>query len=538
MKIIKKILIVDDKPENLVALEAILKNFDAQIIKANSGNEALTKTIEHDFALALIDVQMPEMDGFEIGSLLRQVEKTKLLPVIFLSAIHSEDQFLIQGIEAGVVDFIIKPFLPRILQGKVKIFLDLHEQKKRLEIEIEQRKQTELHLRETEKNLIEAKLKAEESDRLKTAFLANMSHEIRTPLTTIVGFAGLLCEKAASDENRAKYANYIYRSSEGLIAIINDILDIAKIEAGHLKIKREMVDINYLLNEIFSTFKVKLEKMNKSHIQLKLNMPEGPAPLLMSDEGRLRQIITNFLGNASKFTSDGSIEFGYRDMDEQVEFFVKDTGIGIPEDKFGLIFDRFQKLEDSNAKDNGGTGLGLSIVKKLVQLLDGEINVTSKVNEGSCFSFRISYEKTTGVFQEDMHAVKALNGNTEIDDTKWNSKSILVVEDEYSTYVLLESYLSQRGMKVKWARNGREAIEIIQSESKFDAVLMDIRMPVLSGIDAFIEIRKFNREVPVIAQTAYALAEERDRLREIGFNGYITKPIIKKDLFKILNTVL
>ncbi|HEX2936041.1 MAG TPA: response regulator, partial [Bacteroidales bacterium] len=177
--ITKKILIVDDRAENLIALQVLLKGFQAEIITALSGNEALTKTLEHDFALALIDVQMPDMDGFETVRLMRKVEKTMFLPVIFVSAIYSEEHYKIQGIEAGAVDFIAKPFHSKILLGKVKIFLDIYEQKKKLELEIEQRIKSENSLREAEKELIEAKEKAEESDRLKTAFLANMSHEIR-----------------------------------------------------------------------------------------------------------------------------------------------------------------------------------------------------------------------------------------------------------------------------------------------------------------------------------------------------------------------
>lgn len=525
----KKILIVDDKPDNLVALQMILKDFDADIITSTSGNEALEKTIEHDFALALVDVQMPDMDGFEMVKLLRQVEKTRYLPVIFISAIYSEDQYLIQGIEAGAVDFIIKPFQPRILLGKVKVFLDLYDQKKRLELEIQERIKTETYLLAVKQSLLEAKKKAEESDKLKTAFLANMSHEIRTPLTTIVGFAGLLAEDCLSRESKQEYVGYIYKSSESLIAIINDILDVAKIEAGQLKIEKAPFDLNILMNEVFQTIQTKIN-VHEKNITLHLHIPEGEPIRLNTDEGRLRQILQNLLSNAFKFTTEGSIEFGYIIQDDNLEFFVQDTGIGIPEDKIELIFERFQKLENGHALNSSGTGLGLSIVKRLVEFLGGNISVTSSLNGGSLFSFSIPKD----ILQEEKE--HTLEPERLPEKLNWSSKNLMIVEDEFSTYVLLESLLAATGIKLQWAKNGEEALSTINDD--IDAVLMDINMPVMSGIEAFQELRKVNKNIPVIAQTAYAMDDEREHLAEIGFNGYITKPIVKTELLQVLNSFL
>lgn len=532
MRIEKKILIVDDKPENLVALETILKDFDVRVIKANSGNEALAKTIDYDFALALIDVQMPEMDGFETVKLMRQVEKTKFLPVIFLSAIYSEDHFLIQGIETGAVDFIIKPFNTRILQGKVKVFLELYEQKKKLELEIEQRKITESFLRDTEKLLIQAKKKAEESDSLKTAFLANMSHEIRTPLTTIVGFAGLLTEKEVSPIEKKQYSEFISKSSESLITIINDILDVAKIEAGQLKTDIEPVDINMLLQEIRVTFKSKLMRMNKGHIHFLLDIPDETT-LLNTDESRLRQIILNLLSNAAKFTLTGSIEFGYVLKSSQIEIFVKDTGVGIPEDKHELIFDRFHKIENPEVINSSGTGLGLSIVKKLANMLGGNITVVSEINRGSVFTVTLPFAPSVNQVPHGEKLADSVPVNP-----NWASKHVLIVEDEYPTYVLLASMLTPTGLNVIWAKDGREALETMSCQKQIDAVLMDIKMPGMSGIETFTEFRKLNRSLPIIAQTAFAMTEDSERFREIGFDGYISKPIIVNELFKVLNNVL
>ena len=259
----KTILIVDDKPENLKALEKLIHGFEVTIIKAFSGNQALALILEHDFALALIDVQMPDMDGYEVVKLIRNVEKTRFLPVIFLSAIYSENHYLIQGIEAGAVDFITKPIQPRILIGKVKVFLELYEQKKMLELEIEEHKKTEISLRKTEVELQIAKLKAEDADRLKTAFLANMSHEIRTPLNAIVGFSQLLLSTNVPENKKAQFLDIITNSSETLTTIIGDILDIAKIEAGQLKISFAPVDIFNTLEEIYLTFVEEFKRRNK-----------------------------------------------------------------------------------------------------------------------------------------------------------------------------------------------------------------------------------------------------------------------------------
>jgi two-component system, sensor histidine kinase len=530
-----KILIVDDRPENIVALEVVLKDFNVEIITATSGNEALSKTLEHDFALALIDVQMPDMDGFETVRLMRKAEKTRLLPVIFLSAIYSEDHYKIQGIEAGAVDFITKPFQPKILLGKVKIFLDLYEQKKKLELEIEHRKKTEENLRETEKKLIEAKLKAEESDRLKTAFLANMSHEIRTPLTSIVGFAGLLSEMNLNSETKKTFADIIGKSSDGLINIINDILDVAKIEAGQFEIVKEPCNIKELLCSLHASFLEVLKKREKTHIDLILSIPEGSAQQIITDENRLKQVISNLVGNAIKFTEEGSIQFGYTIKDNEMEFFVKDTGIGIPKDKFNVIFDRFRKLEGNKTQNASGTGLGLSIVKRIIEMLNGNIWVESEINKGSSFIFTLplervtTTEKKTPVSEESSDHLKKLN---------WSTKKILIVEDDTPTYQLFETMLQFTGAKIHWAQNGKEAIDFFRNNPPVDIVLMDINMPELNGEEAFVHLRKMNKEVPIIAQTAYAMKEDKENLERLGFNGYITKPILRHELLQLMHTFL
>jgi signal transduction histidine kinase len=517
-----KVLIVDDRKENIAALITLLEDMNVEIFPANSGNEALTLTLENDFALALIDVQMPDMDGYETLRLMRKVDKTRFLPVIFLSAIYSEDHYKIQGIEAGAVDFITKPFNPRVLLGKVKVFLDLYNQKKLLENEIEQRKIAEAMLRD-------AKLKAEESDRLKTAFLSNMSHEIRTPLTTIVGMASLLAVKDYSPEKKKEISEHIERSSEGLLTIINDILDLSKIEAGEIKIKNEQVDIGRLFKELENTFGNKLKK-NSPGIELRINVPHDTNIYPVTDRNRLRQILSNLLGNALKFTTKGYIEAGYSVKTNFVEFYVEDTGSGIPEDKYNTIFERFQKLNDHSV----GTGLGLPIVKRLVELLNGEIQVESEVGKGSKFIFTIPYSACEQIKSEPEKEVKE---TTEF-FRDLSSKSILVAEDEYPIYFLLQTILSPSKIKITWAKDGKEALDSFKSSGNFDAVLLDIKMPVMDGIETFRELRKLDNNIPVIAQTAFAMNDEREKLKNIGFNGFITKPFIKSEIVQVIDAFI
>lgn len=529
----KKILIVDDKIDNIIALEMLLKSLDVEVHRALSGNEALEKSLEHDFALALMDVQMPEMDGFETVRLMRKLERTKYLPVIFLSAIYFEDQYKIQGIEAGAVDFISKPFIPRMVLGKIQVFLELYEYRRKLEIEIEQRKQTEASLLEIEKRLLEAKQKAEESDKLKSAFLANMSHEIRTPLTSIVGFSGLIADMQTTDEMRKSFAKIILKSSENLTNIINDILDISKIESGQFNITYSEVDIDSLLTDLYVSSHNLLKKMNKQDIELKLNIPDQAINKFISDENRLKQLLSNLLNNAAKFTLEGTIEFGYKEAIDGLVFYVKDTGIGIPEDKFEIIFDRFKKLDNKKVQNVTGTGLGLPISKNICEMLGGKIEVSSEENKGSEFSVFLPFRNDIKI-----EKIKKSENVKMPESFCWKERKMLIVEDDSNTYLLLESLLAFTGIEIDWAKDGREAIEIYTQNENYHLVLMDINMPEMSGIQAFKQLRMLSGSVPIIAHTAYAMADEKEYLGKLGFNGYISKPIDVKELFRVLNPYL
>ncbi len=375
-----------------------------------------------------------------------------------------------------------------------------------------------------------AKLKAEESDRLKTSFLANMSHEIRTPLNAIVGFSECLALHTLDPKEKTHMAGVIRVNSDSLLQIISDIIDFSKIEAGQMSISKSNVDVDQLLQEINITYLFQLNTIGKN---IKLNMctyKDGlvTKPIVNTDSFRLKQIFINLLDNAMKFTHDGKIEFGYKEVkDDSVVFYVKDSGIGIASENLKVIFDRFRKIEDDNSILYRGTGLGLSITKYLIELLDGEIWVESEIGKGAEFIFKLPVLVKEDVEDEN---VQALSQNKLPD---WKNKKILVVEDEESNYLLLEHMLKITNINIIWAKDGAEAMKLFKENIEIlDLVLLDIKLPVKDGFEVVKEIRQENSHIPVIAQTAFAMSNEEQIIRDFGFDDYISKPLIKNTLFE------
>jgi len=371
-----KILLVDDKFENLVALEKVLAGFDVEFVRALSGNEALMETFMHDFALAIVDVQMPEMDGYEVVELMRQEEKTKLLPVIFVSAIYKEDFHVVKGIETGAVDFIPKPIIPSILKGKVKVFLDLYIYRTQLEDKVEartrelkkanERLNEEILERRKANHVAEkAKKRAEEADRLKSSFLANMSHEIRTPMNGIIGMADILRTTELSPQQE-EYLDIIESSGKTLLAIINDILDLTKIESNQMTL--EMVSFN-LRDEIRNIIKLLEKKASDKGLELGVEVEESVPELVNGDPVRTKQILLNLLSNGVKFTEQGHVKLLVSTLKDtnkvsKILFKVEDTGMGISRDSISKLFNEFSQSDTSITRKFGGTGLGLAISKK------------------------------------------------------------------------------------------------------------------------------------------------------------------------------
>lgn len=376
-----------------------------------------------------------------------------------------------------------------------------------------------------EEELYKAKEKAEESDRLKSAFLANMSHEIRTPMNGIIGFSEMLLEPNLSPEIREKYAKVVVNSGEQLLSIVNDILDISRIEAEKVEINKEVININHLFDELKEFFTIKTSKKN-----LKLFVEKGLDDIdcyFYTDKIKLKQVLNNLISNAIKFTESGHVKVGYSLTENKTEilFFVEDTGIGINPEIQPKIFDRFRQAELDVTRQYGGTGLGLSISEKLITLLGGEIWVDSEPGKGSTFYFQVPFDSLP---IRDINE-KAKKSGEKKESVLEGKSTILIAEDEEVNYLFIKEMLKQSGVKLMCAKNGREAIEICSDRPEIDLVLMDIKMPIVNGYDATKEIKKIRPDLPIIAQTAYALSGDEEKAIAAGCDDYISKPI-KQDL--------
>jgi signal transduction histidine kinase/CheY-like chemotaxis protein len=400
-----------------------------------------------------------------------------------------------------------------------------------------ERENLEKRVLERTTELNEAKLKAEGSDKLKSSFLANMSHEIRTPLNAILGFSYLLTDTSTTETDRKEYCRMLDMSANDLIQLIDDILDISRIEANQVKITLEDCQANILLKETFEIFKLNMKVENPdSKVESLLNVPdENKDYILNTDRLRLRQILLNILNNASKFTPNGLIEFGYfaEEKNKNLIFYIKDTGIGIPFVKLDKIFDRFTKVADIKTKHFRGTGLGLSIAIKLARMLKGDIRVESEENKGSifyvCMPYHFSFISglTPSVRETAQYSV-SLTG-----------KTVLIVEDVELNYKFLEVVLiTYANAIILWAKDGVEAVNLCKEHPEIDLVMMDIQMPEMNGYEATRRIKEIRPELQIIAQTAYAMAEEREKCFASGCQGYLSKPIKQDELFKVIKEVL
>ncbi len=385
--------------------------------------------------------------------------------------------------------------------------------------------------KEIERELIAAKDRAEQSDRLKSAFLANMSHEIRTPMNGILGFAELLKEPNLSGEKQQKYIDIIQKSGVRMLNIINDIVDISKIEAGLMQVDLKDSNINEQVEFIYTFFKPEVEAKGLQFV-IKKSLSTNEA-IVKTDREKLYAILTNLIKNAIKFTNEGSIEFGYHLIKDngtsQLEFYVKDTGIGIPADRQEAIFERFIQADISNLMVLQGTGLGLSITKAYVEILGGKIWLESKEDVGSTFYFTIPCDCELA----EEFVIKNDKATIEEGKIAQNLK-ILITEDDETSAMLISLMVEALSENILTARTGTEAINMCRNNPDLDLILMDIQMPEMNGYEATRKIRQFNKDVVIIAQSAYALSFDRQKALDAGCNDYIAKPILKDDLLTLI----
>lgn len=382
-----------------------------------------------------------------------------------------------------------------------------------------------------ENELILARDSAEQSDKLKSAFLANMSHEIRTPMNGIIGFADLLAKEDLKTQDIKRYVNIIKTSADRLLSIINDIIDISKIESGAINVLESEFELNALLSELYNFFKHSAEKKG---LPLFLNLQEPKEVILKTDRNKVNQIITNLLSNSIKFTTKGKIEISntINEDTREVVICVKDTGVGIPKSQQEEIFERFRQAKNYIQDFTEGTGLGLSISKGFATALGGKILLESDEDKGAAFSLILPYQSVSKV--SEILQKESSEGGDDLPKLNLANKTILVAEDEENNYRYIEELLEPTKVDIIWVRNGLSAVQSVIEQSAPDLILMDIKLPVMNGYTAAKRIKTINASIPIIAQTAYGLEEEREKIVNGGCDDYLSKPISEKRFFELI----
>lgn len=515
------ILIVDDRPENLLTLEGILENNELNIIKAQSGNEALSIMLDQNIALVLMDVQMPGMDGFEVADIMRSSERTKYIPIIFVTAISKQRQHIFKGYESGAVDYLYKPLDLEILQSKIKAFIDFFKHKNMLE-------ETTRKLEKTVNELNIAKMVAEDATMAKSAFLATMSHEIRTPLNGIIGLADLgLMDETLQHKQKERLLD-IKTSGESLLQIINEILDISKIEADKLELEEIEFSIREVIEKVVNLLSVRVFQEKLEFVcEISPDLPD----ILIGDPLRIRQILINLLSNAIKFTEEGTVGIHIKMLDHieeqlSVDFSIEDTGIGIPREKINRLFHSYQQVDTSTTRTHGGTGLGLTISQKLVNLMGGVIKVESSLGVGSKFSFKLNM--MTGDQRDSPAELKLSKPN--------ESYNLLIIDDHQKSAHIISEILETWGIRHTFTNDCSHALEILETQ-KFDLILIDYYLQAMSGPDVAKKIKEKLGEAktPEIIYLSPSKATiEVLKVKKGEKQEFLTKPLLQNNLKKFL----
>src|ERR687885_454098 len=593
------VLLVDDRPENLLALEAILNSPSYNLVQANSGTEALRCLLNQDFAVILLDVQMPGMDGFETATLIRQRARSAHTPIIFITAINRSDNHVSRGYSLGAVDYLFKPIEPEILISKVSVFVTLHTktaQVKRqaeqleatnieLETEIKSRQRAEELLRhahdqleikvqertaalakanellkaeiaervKTEKALQQAKEAAEVANHAKSDFLSMVSHELRTPLTSVLGFAKIIKKRLDSvifpeittEDKKIQKAvkqvgdniDIIVSEGERLTTLINDVLDLTKLEAGKIEWKAEPISVAQIIEQAtaatLALFEVKRLELIKEI--------EGQLPEIVGDRDRLIQVVINLISNAVKFTEKGSVTCRVTCTDHAIAVSVIDTGIGIAEADQPQVFEKFKQIGDTLTDKPQGTGLGLPLCKQIVEHHGGTLWVESELGKGSNFSFTlpITAGATVELKKTDLElGVRQFKKpkETATPSSSEQKKTILVVDDEAPLRKLLREQLEAEGYIVREAKDGWDALTQVRKQSP-DLIILDVIMPQISGFDVA-AILKNDPETLGIPLIILSIAGEEERGSRLGADKYLTKPIDIEALLKEINLLI
>ncbi len=516
-----KVLVVDDSPANLVALGAVLKPLNVPLVEARSGAAALEHVAHETFAVILLDVQMPEMDGFEVAKRLRELPAGAELPVIFLTAIHRDELYVKQGYGTGAADYITKPYDADMLRARVKAFVELFNQREQVRVEqVRKRTRERDDALEQLSQMLEreraARHDAELANRAKDEFLATVSHELRTPLNAILGWS-VLARDMTQDAQVQRALATIERNARSQMRIIEDVLDIGRIISGKLSL--EIVDAR-VEDTVLGAVEAVRPAAAAKDVELVVDIAKDVG-VIRADADRLQQIVWNVLSNAIKFTPPrGRVSIQVTSDGGMIHFRVKDNGQGIAAEFLPFLFDAFRQADGSTTRRHGGLGLGLAIVKQLVHAHGGDVWATSDgVGHGSTFTITLPAREPTGVSNRPMpHPERrALDGLT-----------VLVVEDDEDARALLEHALKSFGAGIVMAPSADEALARLR-ERRVDVILSDISMPDVDGYTLIRTIRKLaadhGGQTPAIALTAHASHEYVQAALDSGFQAHIAKPI-------------
>jgi len=510
---ISKILIVDDVQLNLDLMKEILTSPDYQIATAINGRSAIAKAKAHKFDLILLDVVLPDIDGFEVCSNLKSNPQTQDIPIIFLTAQREKDS-IVKGFQLGAVDYVSKPFSKEELLARVNLHLTL---------------------RKTQNELIHSKEMAEAAAKAKAIFLANISHEIRTPMNGIIGMIDILKNTSLTEE-QLEYLDIIGISGENLLMIINDVLDFSKIEAGQITFEHIRFNLVDEVNEVIKILRYKaVQKKLDFSFEFESDVPE----LVVGDPLRLKQVLINLCNNAIKFTNEGYVHICVKlidiiDSTIRLIFEVKDTGIGISPENQKKLFKSFSQADASTTRKFGGTGLGLAISKNLVQLMNGDIGIISEEGKGAVFHFNCEFGiSSQGLSQKD---TDKLEESIQID----KKMRILLAEDNIINQKVAILNLQKLGHSVSVVENGCLAVEKFIEEQP-DLIFMDIQMPEMDGVEATAKIREWEScnnvqfRVPIVAMTANTLKTDKELFISSGMDDYLSKPFVAEELIRVMN---
>ncbi|WP_254070758.1 response regulator [Pedobacter sp. L105] len=521
------ILLVDDSTDNLMVLESALEKDNIKIYTTSDPKNVMDICMNSDISIALIDIKMPYMSGFELLDLIKSNSLTDNIMVILMTGYSMSTEDVVRGLTKGAVDYLFKPLDLYITTAKVNSLIAIVNYQREI-----RDKNKELETYQLE--LFKAVEEAEENKVVKENFLANMSHEIRTPLNAIIGITHLLKDSPINTDQQEMIKLMDY-SSKSLLGIVNDILESSQIDAGKINIVNDKVNIVNLVQTISDlTTPMALEK----GLILTCSIDKETPEMIIGDALRLNQILINLINNSIKFTTAGNIAISLQvieksDHDVVLEIQVKDTGIGIPAVSIDHIFDRFEQIEDKTWQKFGGTGLGLSIVKRLIELMDGEIKVESEMGKGTAFTFKKRFELAAinNSLAQPKDKVQMLS--------KFNDICILLAEDNLINQFVAINILKSWNITVDVAENGLEAFEKLKLKN-YNLILMDIHMPVMNGNEATRKIRKelldAKKDIPIISFSASVIDHEKKEARDAGVNDFIEKPFDPQSLHdKIAN---